>query len=232
ATSAAALRRWAGEAARWWRQTERRDPLPLWVTQFNEATENFLGLDPALHARALARLASLPATNLLTLNAEMLNCARRLEADELLADLDTVRRFIGTGGAPRLDDLGHAVDAFADPCTRLLEAIRHDALCQDIDTQLREARGMDAKSPDGILGWDVVRGHLDILGRERPGDLKTSAADTAATAFVTTPSEETFQRLLEAFEVLFKAMDVVLLSVTTDLLLAATDLIDALEKLG
>src|SRR5262245_10761807 len=123
ATSAAALRRWASEAARWWRQTERRDPLPLWVTQFNEATENFLGADPALHARALARLASLPATNLLTLNAEMLNCARRLEAQELLADLDTVRRFIGTGGAPRLDDLGHAVDAFADPCTRLLEAI-------------------------------------------------------------------------------------------------------------
>lgn len=228
-TTAAALRRWAAEAARWWRRTEQPDAVPLWVTQLAQATDAFLGLDPAPHPRALARLASLPATHLLGLNSELLKCAGRLQADELLADLDTVYRLIGPGAAAPLAAVAAAVDDFRAPCGGLSQAIRHDTLCQNIDTELRAAQGQTAKTPDDILGWDVVRDGLDTLDRERPGDLKTAAAVSAAAAFVAAPAPATFDRLMEAFEVLFKAMDVALLSVTTDLLLAGNQLSDSLE---
>jgi hypothetical protein len=242
-TTAAALRNWAADAARWWQQTEHPDAVPLWVNQLAKATEDFLGRDADLHPRALARLTNLPKVNLVALNVRLLDCARRLRADELFLDVNNVPWLIESGAARRLNAaadevarrlnaVADAAERFRDPCRRLVDAICHDALCQEIDTQLQEAQGMGARSPDEVLGWDVVQGHLTKLAQERLGDLKVAATMTALAAFKAEPSARTFDRLREAFAVMFKAMDVNLLSVTTDLLLAAERLINSLEALG
>ncbi|MFL5341423.1 MAG: effector-associated domain EAD1-containing protein [Gemmataceae bacterium] len=230
AATAAALRRWAAEAVRWWQRTELPNPPRLWIGQLTTAADDFLGADPAKHTRALARLASLPSANLLELNADMTRCAGRLRPEELLPDVDTARRLIGPAAAGPLADVAAAADDLRDPLSQLPQAIRHDTLCQEIDTQFREAGGLAAKTPNEILGWDVVGDNLSALDRERPGDLRTAAVGAARVAFVAAPSPATFDRLVAAFDVLFKAMDVDLKSVTTDLLTAANRLTASLGE--
>ena len=229
ATTEGFLRKQTADADRWWGRTELPGHPPLWVGQLATATEEFLGADAARHNRALARLASLPPANLLPLNTEMVRCARRLEPEELLADLDTVARLVGPSPAVELKELAVAVARLRESCGGLANAIRHDTRCQHIDTELRAAQGLPWKSPDAILGWDVVQAEVAALGDELPGEPRAAAVVAALEAFAAAPSAATFDRLVEAFEVLFKAADRTLLNVTGELVDDATGLTATLE---
>jgi hypothetical protein len=225
-STAATLRQWARECRRWVGETEfpLAPPLSVWVTRFEAAVADFLGGDAARRHRALERISGLPGEQLAHLNGELVACAGRVEAAELVLLLDRVP--IAT------QSLTASVVRFREPCVSLDHLIADHRLCQQVDGELRKAAAVWGVRPATTddLEWADALSWLGQLAAQRPGDYRVTRTRRAADAFAARPSAETFRGLTETFNDLFKKTDERLLRVTSQLVLAANDLTEALRE--
>ncbi|MBA4065529.1 MAG: hypothetical protein C0501_17800 [Isosphaera sp.] len=229
-----ALTGWVEDVRRAARETEFPDDPPAWVGKFAAAVADVTGPDPAKAARAAERLAVLPARAQGELNAELVKCARRLGAAELVVLLDGVLAAAGAEPAKAgTADLRAAVARFRLLCDQLHGLIRDHDLCQQAEDGLREAAGLREVTAAGLADWADVAGRLGELAAHRPGDFRAARALAAARAFEAAPpgaAADAFAALAEQFADLFLYTDKGLLKVTNQLLLATAALDPVLAR--
>jgi len=170
------------------------------------------------------------------LNRELVRCAKRLKAGELVTMMDAIlaelSRPVGSNGT----ELGAQLDEFRLLCGQLAARIvDHDA-CQNVDTALREATGLAEITPDCIAGWSTIRAVLEALAGRHKDDAKTGRLvesvkliEEAHAAKDPRRTTNEFGRLADRFDRYFNETDKELLKVTDDLVRQA-DLLDAILK--
>ncbi|MGE5191463.1 MAG: effector-associated domain EAD1-containing protein [Deltaproteobacteria bacterium] len=216
--------------------TEFPDDVEGWLASFGGAVDEMCrcleGRDPAGLPRALEVLGVVP-TEQAGLNRELVRCAKRLKADELVTMMDGILASLSQP-APRDDnELGARLEEFRALCKQLAGRIADHDACQEVDTALREAVGLADVSPDRIAGWANVTTLLEGLAARHADDpragrlvdsVKQIEAAHAAGDARRTAGE--FARLADRFDRFFNEADKGLLKVTDDLVREA-DLLDA-----
>jgi hypothetical protein len=234
------------------RGTEFPDKPPRWIARFKKAVDDLefelskpepAAIDGAKLDRAIEILAHLPAEEQRGLNVQLVQCAMRLETDELVELMDRILTDAGKAGvaSAETNDLRIGVGDFRILCRGLAELIEDHNLCQDVDGALREALGLPEISPDRLSQWSDIRAWLREIGGRHPGsrpdDIRAKRPletlllfEAAAAAGDKLRAKRLFDRLEERFNDLFFNADKALLRVTQDLLAAARALDATLKR--
>jgi hypothetical protein len=183
--------------------------------------------DLATLDRAVEALRALPNQQA-GLNKELVRCARRLKAEELVARMDGI--LAGLGQIPEAEELQAGLTRFRSLCQQVAGlTVDHD-VCQDVATFLAVVVGPGEVTRDKVFRWpDVLAALLRIAGR-RPNDPKAGRVAEYARAFdaaaEATLAAAQFALLREQFGRLFSKTDEDLLKVT-DKLVQEAALLDA-----
>jgi hypothetical protein len=165
------------------------------------------------------------------LNRELVQCARRLQSDDLVERIDGI--LAGLSQIPDGATLQPIMTQFRTHCRQLAALIEDHNACQDADTALAVV-GPASVTHDRLAGWpDVLAAMLRIAAR-RPDDPRAGRIagyarefDAAADA---NQAAAPFALLRGDFGRLFTKTDDDLLKVTDKLVQEATRLDDQLGK--
>jgi len=225
-------------------RTEFPNSPPKWIARYERAvgdlTAELNKADPATIDgpkldRAVEILAHLPADEQKELNARLVECAMRLDTDELVDQMDFILTELSKASAAgsETDDLRAAVGPFRALCRGLSVLIDDHNDCQEIDGALREAVGLPEVIPDRLSQWADIKAWLQEIAARHPGDLRAARTNESTVQFeqVATSGDkkrtaQVFTRLQERFDDLFFNTDKALLEETRDLL-AAAEVLDA-----
>jgi hypothetical protein len=233
-----ALEQWGEAAARAADNTEFPEAPPDWVADFAAAVEDLTGSDPAKAARAADRLAGLPAAYQGEHDAELVKCARRLRAAELVGLLEGILAAANPATADTAD-LRKAVVEFRRLCHDLTGLIRDHNLCQKVNDALQAGRGLRGTGATAAVldDWPDIRGWLGELAEPPPPAVgvsyRVARVMKAARAYEAAPrptAGDAFDAFDEKFADLFFNTDKDLLKVTNGLPDAAKTLETALER--
>lgn len=223
------------EAADANKETEEADDNRVWIDSFALAVKNLrASLTPPDFEKieqAVAALKSLPQSQQAGLNEEILACARRLKAEELVALMDGV--ITGLGQIPNATDLQASMTRFRTLCQQLGGFIADHNACQKVDTSFGAVVDASQATADRVFQWPNLLAALLRISARRPNDPKAKRVGEYARAFdqaVDAKSAATsFALLRPQFQRMFMQTDKDLLEITTGLVNEAT-LLDS--KLG
>jgi hypothetical protein len=211
-------------------QTETPDEAEEWLQAFRQAVKSLRsslappdlpGLD-----RSVEVLRALPNPRQAGLDRELVKCAERLRAEELVALMNIILAGLGQIPAPEADALQAGLMRFRTLCQQLTGLTADHRACQSVEISLAVVVSSIPITHDRVFRWpDVLAALLRVTAR-RPGDMTAARVAEYARAFDAASEPTTaatpFALLRERFGRLFSKTDEDLLQVTDKLIQEAS----------
>lgn len=215
------LRKYAAEAIKSAKRTDRPEELGELMSELSAAMERFLTHEELVHRRrAFADIEAFPAWRLGELNSDLVRCAKALKLTELLTMTDGASR-----AAP--GELSTLLNDFSTPAERLTGLIRVHNLCQRIDLQLRQAETEGTRTVVEVPFWSSIRRWLDEILNHRRNDDLLATVHREAVAFER--RDGGLDEFALRFAQFFLSIDETLREVSRDLLDAVLPLLNRPE---
>jgi V8-like Glu-specific endopeptidase len=203
-------------------ETAKQPTIRRWIQQLEELVQRFLHSTGSQQIRALERIRNIPDQQLVSLNQELVACARRLDVEYLCEIIDGL-----TGLRP---ELKQSIQRFRSPCGELQKMIDVHDRCQSIQEDLRFIAASDCNTVDFAQMLDPLIAKLSELSRISFNDPAIIKTERAAATLRSSPSEMALDDLKDKFDNLFLRKDEALLKVIGQILLAQSTLSDALGE--
>jgi len=218
-------------------QTEAPEEAEEWLYAFRQAVVSLRAslAPPDLPSldRSVEIMRALPNPRQAGLDRELVKCAERLRADELVALMNIILAGMGQIPAPEADALQAGLMRFRTLCQQLTGLTADHRACQSVEISLAAVAPSNPITHDRVFRWpDVLAALLRVTAR-RPGDMMAARVAEYARAFDSalepTASAVQFALLRERFGRLFSKTDEDLLQVT-DKLIQQASLLEARLK--
>jgi hypothetical protein len=218
-------------------QTEAPEEADEWLHAFGQAVvslraslapPDFVSLD-----RSVEILRALPNPRQAGLDRELVKCAERLRADDLVSLMNIILAGLGQIPPPESDTLQAGLMRFRTLCQQLTGLTADHRACQSVEISLAAVVPSNSITHDRVFRWpDVFAALLRVTAR-RPGDMMAARVAEYARSFNTalepTAGAAQFALLRERFGRLFSKTDENLLQVT-DKLIQEASLLEARLK--
>jgi hypothetical protein len=218
-------------------KTESPEEAGEWLHALDQAVHNLRAslAPPDLNSlkRSVETLSALPSPRQAALNKELVKCAKRLRADQLVDRMNIILAGLGQLPAPEADALQGGLMRFRRLCQQLTGLTADHGACQSVEISLAAVIPSNQITHDQVYGWPNVLADLLRIAARRPGDLMADRVKEYARAFDAALEAATaikqFALLRDSFGRLFSKTDEDLLQVTDELIQQAS-LLDARLK--